>query len=317
MQRSSLLLIAPRQLQWFEEELPAPAEGEVLVQTIAGAISLGSEIPQYRGDARGSHEPGYPRMTGYESVGVVCACGPGVSRLHVGDRVVATYGHRTAAIVPEARAIPVPVVISDELALLAILSCDVAKGIRKLQPRYEETALVTGAGTIGLLTVWMLAALGLKRIDVIDPDAARRDLALVLGARATRSPDSSAAGSVGYSVGFECSGRDAGFALLQADLGPNARICVLSDGNLEPLTLTPAFHEKELEIVGSSDGWDYQEHARWYFEAVRRDFRDLERIFDRRIAAADLPATFEQLATDDDRPVKVFVRYESDTNIEA
>lgn len=41
----SLMLVGPREVQWCEEELP-PLEGhEVLVRTIACAISTGSELP--------------------------------------------------------------------------------------------------------------------------------------------------------------------------------------------------------------------------------------------------------------------------------
>jgi hypothetical protein len=32
-------------------------------------------------------------------------------------------------------------------------------------------------------------------------------------------------------------------------------------------------------FVGSSDGWDYQEHARWYFDVVRGHSYNLEQIF--------------------------------------
>ena len=104
----SLLLAGPRRLEWVAEALPAPGPGEVLVETRAGAISVGSELPLYEGMARSAEPPRYPRMTGYESVGIVTACGPGVGAPRVGERVVAFYGHRSAALVPAQKAIPVP-----------------------------------------------------------------------------------------------------------------------------------------------------------------------------------------------------------------
>lgn len=90
---------------------------------------------------------------------------------------------------------------------------------------------------------------------------------------------------------------------------PHGRICVLSDGNVEPLTLTPHFHERQLAVLGSSDCPDYRAHARWYFPAVRAVRAILPRLFDRRIAAADIPAIFGPLATDQTRTTKVFVSY--------
>ena len=189
MQSRSLLLTAPRQLEWVTENLPPLQSNEVLVQTSAGAISIGAEVPQYCGRARSSEIARFPRMTGYESVGTVIASGTEVQRLKVGDRIAAFYGHRTHGIVPENKAIPVPGGIADALALLAILTCDVAKGIRKVAPAEDEPVLITGAGTIGLLTVFMLRAYGVRTIDVIEPREERRALALQLGAREALSAD--------------------------------------------------------------------------------------------------------------------------------
>src|SRR5215469_15783132 len=117
MHRQSMLLIAPRQLEWVTEELPQLQPNEVQVQTTAGAISIGSELPRYHGTARSTHPASYPQMTGYESIGTIIACGSAVQCLHVGDRVVAFYGHRTHAIISEAKVIAVPEGISDVLAL--------------------------------------------------------------------------------------------------------------------------------------------------------------------------------------------------------
>ena len=75
MQSRSLLLTAPRQLEWITENLPAVKPDEVLIQTRAGAISIGAELPQYCGTARSTEAARYPRMTGYESIGTVIASG--------------------------------------------------------------------------------------------------------------------------------------------------------------------------------------------------------------------------------------------------
>ncbi len=307
MEGRSLLLKAPRRLEWATEDLRPPSSGEVLVRTDAGSISVGSELPLYRGDARSASPVGYPLMTGYENVGTVVGCGEGVGGVRPGQRVFASYGHRTFGVLPEEKVVEVPDDVSDGLALLAILSCDVAKGVRKLSPTPEEPALVTGAGAIGLLTVFVLGTYGIRHVDVIEPLARRRTLAEGLGARSAVDPAASVPD--GYAVAFECSGRDDGFSLLQGKLRAGGRLCVLSDGNLEPLILRPEFHEKELAVVGSSDGWDYREHARWFFDVVRGWETGLEEIFDLRVDAEDLPRTFENLANGTVRPVKVLVDY--------
>jgi alcohol dehydrogenase len=112
-----------------------------------------------------------------------------------------------------------------------------------------------------------------------------------------------------YAVGFECSGRDAAFELLQERLRSGGRLAVISDGNLEPLVLSPHFHEKELLVVGSSDGLDYREHAQWFFDVAGGGSSGLERLFELRVAAEELPETFRRLAAGEVSPIKVLVRY--------
>ncbi len=309
MHRHSLLLVAPERLAWVAEELPPLQPDEVLVQTTSGAISIGAELPQFRCKARHSDPAHYPRMTGYESVGTIIACGSAIKHLRIGERVVAFYGHSTHGIVPEQKVISVPDDLSDAIALLAILTCDVTKGIRKVAPAPDEAVLVTGAGAIGLLTIFMLTTLGVQDIDVVEPQEKRRAVALHFGARSAWHPDDVAIRSTSYAVGIECSSNNDAFALLQSRMQHYGRICILSDGNLEPLVLSPDFHSKELSIVGSSDGWDYQEHAKLFFPIVRAKVCKLEQIFEYETLAANLADTFSALAVGTISPIKVLVHY--------
>ncbi len=306
-EQRSLLLTAPHHLAWQTEPLPLLGATDILVQTHVGAISIGTEIPLYANTTRSSTPLNYPQMTGYESYGEVLAVGHDVTHFQVGDKAVAFYGHRTFAIVPETRALPVPAYINPRQALLAILSCDVAKGVRKLALQPETTVLVTGGGAIGLLTVGILRLYGIQSVDVIEPLAKRREIALELGARAVYLPDEPLPTT--YIAGFECSSYDKAFAQLQRALAPNGRLCVLADGNREPLTLLPEFHSKELQVCGSSDGWDYSAHASWFFAALRDQPLPFARIFDVEITETDLADTFRKLAENNHAAVKVLVNY--------
>lgn len=309
MRRSSLYLTAPRELVWRQEELPTPGPGELLVETVVGAVSVGAELPQYLGAARGGPE-GYPRMTGYENVAVVRGGDPGGGHFGVGDRVVASYGHRTHAVVPEAKAVRVPKGVGDRLALLSTLSCDVAKGVRKLAPMPEERVLVAGAGAVGLLAVFLLRAYGVRSVDVVEPDPRRRGFALALGAAEAVGPEEAPGLPDPYPACLECSAREEAFGLLQRAAARGGRLVVLSDGNLEPLSLEPEFHEKELSVAASSDGWDYRRHAEWFFRLVLDGEADgLERLFEAEVSADELASAFERLARGPERPLKVLVRY--------
>lgn len=309
MESQSLLLMRPYALEWVTERLAEPGAGEALVRTTAGAVSVGTEAPQYTGAERVIVARGYPRMTGYESVGVVLATGEGVDTVAPGERVVAFYGHRTHAIVPAEKLLRIPPEIPDTLALLAILSCEAAKGVRKLAPEPDTTTLITGAGAIGLLTLFILREYGVRQVDVIEPRAERRALALRLGARQALAPEQATQLRDVYQAGFECSSRNAAFALLQERMAPGASICVLADGNIEPLALAPAFHASELRLVASSDGWDYQRHAAWYFSRALASRAELEALFEVETMAEDLPSLFARMVGDPTTPLKIYVRY--------
>ena len=304
-----LTVVEPGRLAWVERLLPGLGAEDVLVETVAGAISVGSELPIVRGRARSATPVIYPTTTGYESIGVVRGKGTTVQSLALGDRVVATYGHATAAVLPMAKAIPVPGTISEAVALLAILTCDVARGLRKLQAQPGETLLVTGAGAIGLLAIWTARQLGFGWVDAVEPRPERRALALTMGARRAVGPDDSDALEERYPLGVECSSTPDAFELLQARMATGGRICVLADGNTAPLTLAPEFHARELTVVGSSDGEDYPGHARWLFALPQPDLNRLAAVFDLHVSVAHLLDTFERLAAGRITPVKVFVDY--------
>ncbi|HEY0738212.1 MAG TPA: alcohol dehydrogenase catalytic domain-containing protein [Herpetosiphonaceae bacterium] len=310
MRRQSLLLVGPQQLRWVDEILPDPQPHEIAVRTLAGAISVGTELPLYRGSHRGAHPISYPKMTGYESYAEIISCGTAVEQLKAGDRVVATYGHRTHAVLAADRAIPVPNTIPAPLALLAILGCDTLKGIVKLAIPPDAEVLITGAGTIGLLTIFNLVAQNMQPVDLIEPIAQRRELALQLGARSAVAPQAAATLHQKYAVALECSSRDAAFALLQAHLRHAGRLCILADGNLEPLTLLPAFHEKELQILGSSDGEDYRGYAQWFWPHAQAAAQELAQLYELTIPATNLAQTFAAIAASDQPPIKVLVEYE-------
>lgn len=305
MYQKRLQVTAARSVTWTRHHLPPVQAHELLVRTIAGAISIGAELPQVRGDDPTDPAPDYPKETGYESYAIVIAVGNQVTRFQVGDRLLAFYGHQDIALVGEAKAIPVPDGVSPKIALLNILSCDAAKGVRKLAPKPTDSVLVTGMGVIGLLTVFYLRHFcHVDRIVVFDPDPVRSSLALSLGAHASYSDTDET-----FTHALECSARQDAFALLQEKLVPHGQLCILSDGNHETLSLTPAFYEKELRLVGSSDGWDYQEHAAWFFKTAPH-VPYLEQLFEKTVSARDLVECFDRLLTDA-TPLKVLVLYPS------
>jgi alcohol dehydrogenase len=309
MNQHSLVLHAKQELKWTQKEIPPLKRDEVLVKTIAGAISIGAELPQYLETDITERQPQYPKETGYENYGEIVGVGPGVEVLKAGDRVVASYGHKDYGVIQEHRAIPVPKDIHYSDALLTILSCDAAKGVLKLNPDRDDKVLVTGMGTMGLLTVYFLKEyMDVHHIDVVEPNPTRRELAKQLGANDLFT-DTSVCPRDFYHFGLECSGKKDAFHCLQSSLVKEAGLCILSDGNKDIFDLQPEFYEKELKIIGSSDGWDYRKHAEWYFENVRRRGSLLNRLFELRIGKEELIQCFMDLGDGRVNPLKVLVEY--------
>ncbi|HFU7086048.1 zinc-binding dehydrogenase [Bacillus tropicus] len=308
MEQNKLVLEGPKLLKWETCKIKPIQDDKIIVKTIAGAISIGAELPQYNGSDVTDTHPIYPRKTGYESYGEVIQVGNKVKNLNIGDKVVSFYGHETIGVVKGYKVIRVPSYIKPKVALLSILSCDAAKGILKLNPRQDEKVLITGMGVIGLLACYFLKYyVGIEHVDVVEPNKNRRDFAKKFGAKNIYASEEQIIET--YNYGFECSATNSGFHTLQKALKTNGQICILSDGNIEELTLTANFYQKELQIIGSSDGYDYQKHADWFFNQIEQT-PWIEEIFQHEIQYTSLIQCFAELSLGIIKPLKVFVSYE-------
>lgn len=308
MEQYKLIVKGPKQLEWETNEIKDIQDDEIIVKTIAGAISIGAELPQYNGSDVTDTNPFYPRKTGYESYGEVIQVGNKVTHVNVGDKVVSFYGHETIGIVKGYKVIRVPSSIQPKVALLSILSCDAAKGVLKLNPRQDEKVLITGMGVIGLLACYFLKYyVGVEHVDVVEPNKNRKDFAKNFGVKNIYDSEEKIIET--YNYGFECSATNSGFHTLQKALKTNGEICILSDGNIEELTLIANFYQKELQIIGSSDGYHYQKHADWFFEEIGKT-PFIEEIFQHEIHYTSLIECFDELSLGIIKPLKVYVSYE-------
>lgn len=220
---------------------------------------------------------------------------------------MAFYGHKTYGVVKESKVIPIPRDIPYSFALLTILSCDAAKGVLKLNPKVSSKVLITGGGTMGLLSVYYLKhALNLSHIDIIEPNEARREIAKTFGTTNLYSPNEIRENY--YDYGIECSATNSAFACLQKGIKDNGEICILSDGNKEEFNLKPEFYKKELRIVGSSDGLDYKRHASWFLKRVKNT-SFVSQLFEHEINHRELIRCFQELSEEKIKPIKVLVKY--------
>ena len=151
-------------------------------------------------------------------------------------------------------------------------------------PRPGETAVVFGAGPIGLLTIAMLKLSGIRRIWSVEPVAARRELARAMGADATIDP--SAADPV-HEILRDTSGRGVDIAIDCAAQGDTINQCLYATRNAGRVVITGipaqdhvnlAFHimrRKELAFLSVRRSNHDSETALRLLEGERKRFTPL------------------------------------------
>jgi len=209
----ALQLSKYKQLEIVDLPIPSPGSGEVLVQVAACGI-CGSDVHGFDGST-GRRVP--PIVMGHEASGTVAATGDGVADLSAGDRVTfdstiycgscpyclsgqvnlcdqrkvlgvscADYRCHGAfasyVVVPRRIIYRLPDTLSfAEAAMLEAVSVAV-HGVSLSGIVPGDSALVIGAGMIGLLTLQALRVAGCDRVFVADVDRSRLALAEKLGA---------------------------------------------------------------------------------------------------------------------------------------
>ena len=191
MKARALWFSAPRTAKLLEESVPAPGSGEVRVETIASAVSAGTEMLVYRGEVpqhlhldlpalRGSYA--FPIKYGYAVAGRVFDTGPGVEHLSAGDPVFVHHPHQEVFVVPAQMPVRLPEGL-DPLLSVFVANLETAINVVHDTPlRLGETALVLGAGVVGLLVARLLRLAGAGVVIVVDSLQRRLKLALAAGA---------------------------------------------------------------------------------------------------------------------------------------
>jgi len=223
----ALLLSQYKHLEMTDLPVPRAEPDEVLVRVAACGI-CGSDIHGYDGSS-GRRIP--PIVMGHEAAGRIAAIGSRVTGFAEGDRVtfdstiycgtcgycrrgevnlcdnrqvlgVSCADYRRAGAFAEFVAVPSRIVYRlpanlsfEEAAMLEAVSVAI-HAVSLAQVSADSTALVVGAGMIGLLIVQVLRAAGCSRILVTDIDCSRLKLAQDVGAHATLSATSDVAREV-------------------------------------------------------------------------------------------------------------------------
>lgn len=237
-------LESPGRLHRTVTTLPRPAAGEVLVATRLGAISPGAERALVHGSSPRVSDRQYPWQPGGLNV---VAIHDAEDRTLLGDRGVATLGHRDFALVPYARFVRIPPGVSDEVALLGILAADARHAIEVAAVEAVEDCLVVGGGIVGTLAAWELASRTTGALRIVEQDGPRRELLKrIRFPREIRIAER--AGRARYHTTFDCANSAAGFRTALAATRRGGSVVVVSDGGHEKYELSAEFFANELYL---------------------------------------------------------------------
>jgi L-iditol 2-dehydrogenase len=207
-------LIGLREFRVRDGEIADPGPGQVQVEVQAVGI-CGSDLHAYSEGGIGEVACVYPQVLGHEPAGVIAKLGPGVSGWARGDaasfepahycyhcelclkgrhnlcariRFLSTPGEpgffRERVNLPVENLLPQPAHVPIAMATMVEPLAVALHSLSLARPALGETAVVFGAGPIGLLTVASLKRAGIGRIFSVEPVAHRRELARLMGADA-------------------------------------------------------------------------------------------------------------------------------------
>jgi L-iditol 2-dehydrogenase len=286
----ALVLEEYNRLSYREVPEPPVGEGEVRVGVRACGI-CGSDVHGLDGST-GRRIP--PLIMGHEASGTIVELGPGVEGWKKGERVtfdstiycgrcwhcrrgeinlcdsrrvlgVSCQEYRQDGAFAEYITVPQRVLYRlpeglpfEQATAVEALSVAV-HAVGRLRPALGDSALVVGAGMIGLLSVQALRAAGCGRIIAVDLAADRLERALALGADlAMRSDDpellrrvAAETGGRGADLAVEAVGVAATVQTAVAGLRKGGKLALV--GNVAPVVQLPlqAVVTRELSLLGS------------------------------------------------------------------
>jgi L-idonate 5-dehydrogenase len=292
--------------------MPDVGPGEVLVRLGAGGI-CGSDLHYYFEGRNGSFVIREPLIPGHEASGVVAAIGAGVTRVSTGDKVAVSPSHAcgrceycrqgreqlcismkflgSASLFPhvqgmfqeyfvmgERQCYPVAGDVSlGELAFAEPLAVAL-HAVNRAGDLLGTSVLITGAGTIGCLTVMAARLAGAAQItvsDVLDRPLAK---AREAGADRTIRADTGAGALAApqFDVAFEVSGNFAALKSCVAAAKKGARIIQVGTLPHEPLPfVVNELMAKELDLCGAFRWGIEFDWAVGYLSTRRVDVRPL------------------------------------------
>ena len=336
MTRSALYFTAPHTVEVRSEPAAEPDPGEVRVRATCSAVSAGTELLIYRGQApttlpsdasidalEGSLD--FPLHYGYSVVGVVEAVGDEVDPSWAGRRVFAFHPHASHFTAHPDALVPLPDDLADEAA--AFLP-NVETAVNLLMdgaPLLGERVVVLGQGVVGLLTTALLSRYPLESLVALERLPERRQRAEAFGADTAYDPADNLwkqhldGEQAGADLCYELTGSPEALDLAIAAAGYGARVVIGSwyGEKRAPVDLGGFFHRGRHQLVSSQVSTIAPRHrGRWSkkrrLQAARRILMSLpvEELITHRFPIDEAKAAFRQLDRYPSDTLQVILTYE-------
>jgi len=232
----------------------------------------------------------YPFHPGYCMAGTVVARGEAATRFQVGDRVATRGPHQSVAVVAEARSIPIPPQVADDVACWYGLATIAQNAVRRANPSLGDSVAIIGLGLIGQLLVQYVRLLGARQIFAVDTAPARLDMASRHGAThpigrdvvEARSDVMGATADRGCDLVFDATGAPAVFPSALKLVRELGKLVLVGDsGHPSRQHLTGDLVTRGITVLGAHDGnaglvatphmpWSNPAMGELFLEYVRR-----------------------------------------------
>ncbi|WJH25111.1 zinc-dependent alcohol dehydrogenase [Pseudarthrobacter defluvii] len=241
------------------EEMAAPGPGEALVRALYSGISKGTEMvvhagavpPRVAEEMRAPHQEGEfpgPVKFGYLSVGVVEEGPEGWK----GQRVFCLNPHQDRYVVPVESLTRIPDEVPSRRAVLTGTVETAVNALWEAGPRLGDRVAVVGAGLVGGMVATLLRSFPLQRLQLVDLDPGRKQLADSLGVEFAQPDDALA----DCDIVFHCSASQEGLERSLQLVGDEGDVIEMSwYANREvAVPLGEDFHARRLSIRASQVG---------------------------------------------------------------
>lgn len=267
----------------------------------------------------------YPKILGYCGIGHVIEIGETVTTVKPGDHVLVYHGnHAQINVVPEIKVTKVTQNVDTLEAAFVIIASMGLGGVRKLELELGESAMVMGLGLLGLFSIQFLRLSGAYPLIAADPNPARRELALKLGADHALDPTAEdfkeqvksltkgqgvracvevTGISAAMKQALECSARQGRIALLGCTRVSDCEVDYYKLVHRPGIKLIGAHNFVRPKVESYPHHWTHQDDCTAILNLLEAGRIAVKPIISRVVKPEDAPQIYNQLANDPNFPL--------------